>query len=1319
MKKRCTLIPIVLLLLIITVSVKGQLSVTATAGTTGPTVYTNLGAAFAAVNAGTHQGNITISVTNNTTEAATANLNASGSGSASYTSVLIKPAAGVTATISGSINSGPVVKLSGSNRVTIDGSNNGSTSRNLSFANTSASSSNVLMIGSVGTTPITNVTVKNAIIINGANTSTAVLVGDAAVAGSPGYFNNITLQNNAVQKAYIGIYLYAVVTAGNGNATLVDKNNLDAGGANAIRLVGVYCQGLTGATISNNQIGNFESASAEFDRAIWLATATTNTSITGNTISGLNYSGTSSYAPIGINVSPGVTNSNVTVTGNTITNLTSSGTGTTMGLFSYSAASGVTITGNKIGNIKNTNTTGYGAAGIIMANTINTTDTKLRNNFVWDVASYGYNGYASTDNGNGIVIDGGGGYDIDFNTVALTTDQTLTGSHRASALLITANVTASGAINLRNNLLVNQQTVGNANSRLVLSNLATSGNAVFASIDYNDYYSASGNLSSTGTNASITTTLAQLQASLGGNANSKNVQPSFIAANDLHLRSSFNTLLENGGTPLAGITTDIDNETRDAGAPDIGADEINCITITATENISICASALPYTWNGKVVIAAGNAAAKDTTISALSGCDSITTLNLVVNPLKTAIDNVTICAGQLPYTWNGQAIAAGGAGVATFTTPSALTGCDSTVTLNLTVNPLKTATDDVTVCINALPYTWNGQTITAGGAGVATFTTPSALTGCDSTVTLNLTVNPLKTATDDITICSGQLPYTWNGQTITAGGAAVATYTTPSAITGCDSTVTLNLTVNEPPVIDQQPVAATVSALDNVFFEVTVTGTGPFTYQWEVNTGSGFTPLSNGGVYNNVGTATLNITGAAYSMNGYQYRCIVTGSCTPAATSNSALLTVNKIVQTITIQTPSTINATYGDLGVGITATTGSGLSLVYATSDPGVATINASGQITITGTGTVVITISQPGDNNYLPAADVYVTIVIAKKDLIVKADDKSRPYGEADPALTISYSGFVNGENQSVITSPTVATYVTLASEPGTFPIILTGGSAANYNIVLSNGTFTITGAVIQVVLQPGNKEACYGITESFSTQATATSLIVTPAYQWQQSTNNSNWQNIAGATAATYTAQGNTTVYIRCVVTAPGTTRYTNAALFTVHELPVIQVEQSTFMDCSLSSTQLNATGAVSYQWSPATGLSNTGIANPVANPASATWYTVTGTDSYGCSATQSIEVGVRHNNYPMANAFTPNGDGKNDCFGIKSWGVTIQKIEFSIYNRYGARVFYTNDPSGCWDGRYQGQLQGTGTFVYMIKAVTACGVIDQKGTLLLVR
>lgn len=87
--------------------------------------------------------------------------------------------------------------------------------------------------------------------------------------------------------------------------------------------------------------------------------------------------------------------------------------------------------------------------------------------------------------------------------------------------------------------------------------------------------------------------------------------------------------------------------------------------------------------------------------------------------------------------------------------------------------------------------------------------------------------------------------------------------------------------------------------------------------------------------------------------------------------------------------------------------------------------------------------------------------------------------------------------------------------------------------------------------------------------------------------------------------------------------------------------------------------------------------------------------------------------------MPTGFTPNNDGLNDCYGIKYWG-TILDLEFSIYNRWGERIFFTKNPTDCWDGRYKGLPQDAAVFIYMIKARTTCeGSIFRKGTFTLIR
>lgn len=173
--------------------------------------------------------------------------------------------------------------------------------------------------------------------------------------------------------------------------------------------------------------------------------------------------------------------------------------------------------------------------------------------------------------------------------------------------------------------------------------------------------------------------------------------------------------------------------------------------------------------------------------------------------------------------------------------------------------------------------------------------------------------------------------------------------------------------------------------------------------------------------------------------------------------------------------------------------------------------------------------------------------------------------------------------------------------------------------------------------------------------------------------------------------------------------------------VNPLPQLQVEKSNDIDCIRGSSQLNVTGASAYSWTPSASLSNAAAANPVATPPVPTMYIVKGTDRNNCSNYDSVKVDVitdAEGMYLMPTAFSPNADGLNDCYGIKWWGL-ITSIDFSIYNRWGEKVFHTNRPGGCWDGRYKGQAQAGGVYVYQIRAHTLCGTIYRKGTLILVR
>lgn len=170
------------------------------------------------------------------------------------------------------------------------------------------------------------------------------------------------------------------------------------------------------------------------------------------------------------------------------------------------------------------------------------------------------------------------------------------------------------------------------------------------------------------------------------------------------------------------------------------------------------------------------------------------------------------------------------------------------------------------------------------------------------------------------------------------------------------------------------------------------------------------------------------------------------------------------------------------------------------------------------------------------------------------------------------------------------------------------------------------------------------------------------------------------------------------------------------------PTLSATKSNDIGCIYGEATLTAMGGIRYQWTPAGTLSDPSSASPIARTDTTTVYWVLGVGENGCTALDSVTVVVSKGSggigFPVANAFTPNGDGANDRFGIKYWGY-ISSFQLSVYNRQGMLVFASANPDQGWDGTFKGQPLPAGTYVYMIRANTLCGVAFKKGTVELIR
>ena len=242
-------------------------------------------------------------------------------------------------------------------------------------------------------------------------------------------------------------------------------------------------------------------------------------------------------------------------------------------------------------------------------------------------------------------------------------------------------------------------------------------------------------------------------------------------------------------------------------------------TVYSTEKASICEGEA-FTWNGVAYTEAGEYTA--TLNSVLTGCDSIVTLFLTVNPIVETQEVVTACDA---YVWtDGSTYTESGVYTQTLET---IHGCDSIVTLHLTINHSSAASDAYATICYGESLSWNGGTYAATGDYTITL---SNVAGCDSVVTLHLTVLPeATTETEMLTIGADDTPYMWYGESYTASGEY--TYVERYATTDCDSVIhVLYLTVLPSATVEEEQVAVCESELPYTWYEYSCTESGNYVH---------------------------------------------------------------------------------------------------------------------------------------------------------------------------------------------------------------------------------------------------------------------------------------------------------------------------------------------------------------------------------------------------------------------------------------------------------------------------------------------------------
>lgn len=212
---------------------------------------------------------------------------------------------------------------------------------------------------------------------------------------------------------------------------------------------------------------------------------------------------------------------------------------------------------------------------------------------------------------------------------------------------------------------------------------------------------------------------------------------------------------------------------------------------------------------------------------------------------------------------------------------------------------------------------------------------------------------------------------------------------------------------------------------------------------------------------------------------------------------------------------------------------------------------------------------------------------------------------------------------------------------------------------------------------------------------------------------------WSNGVSSEDQLNIADGNYSVVVRdanqCQVTS--SFAIANPMAFTIEASTAnttINMGETAELHVSTTSTE-----QLTYTWLPMSGEACATCTDVKVTPAQTTEYTVVATNNSGCSATGKVTVEVNEEaSVWMPNAFTPNGDGNNDELQLFGNLNAIHYFQLLVFNRWGEKVYETNDQHFGWDGTYRGE-QTAGSYIYVMKVVYANGKSDRtfKGSITL--
>lgn len=382
----------------------------------------------------------------------------------------------------------------------------------------------------------------------------------------------------------------------------------------------------------------------------------------------------------------------------------------------------------------------------------------------------------------------------------------------------------------------------------------------------------------------------------------------------------------------------------------------------------------------------------------------------------------------------------------------------------------------------------------------------------------------------------------------------------------------------------------------------------------------------------------------------------------------------------------------------------------------------SADGKIELVAAGgTPGYTYSKDGGANYQASAtfDLLPAAVYSIRIKDANGCTKDTSISVSQPA-TLTASADAGSANCTSVTSGSVIAHAL----GGTAPYLFSIDGGTNY---VTDSSFTVAQGPVTVTVKDANNctvvtSATIGFVNDLTVQSITDPTIcgnVVVTLTTISNGDNFAWTILSGpgsvsnATALSPTTSPTaTTVYMitarkgtECTLTDTVTVVVTNPPTVNAGNGSVIALGQ----DAQLSGTVSNN---ANYTWSPTTYLQNSSSLTPtVVMPQETIVYTLTASAGEGCSASDTVTITVLGECIKVKNAFTPNGDGVNDTWRVYDTYSCLANVRVQVFNRYGSRVFQSQNYRNDWSGTYNGQPLPDATYYYVIDFVKTDGVSYQ--------